>query len=121
LPLARTQGITKRFGRVTVLHEVQFEIRSGEVHALAGENGAGKSTLIKILAGIHTDFDEQIEIAGRPAREREAALRITAPMRLQAASLDRPAQAFRGFASVRVYSRFLSCLKGGVSQSILPS
>jgi ABC-type sugar transport system ATPase subunit len=63
-------GITKRFGRVTVLHEVRFDVQGGETHVLAGENGAGKSTLIKILAGIHTDFDGQIEIAGRPARPR---------------------------------------------------
>lgn len=50
--LARMQGITKRFGDVTVLRDVQFEGRAGEVHVLAGENGAGKSTLIKILGGL---------------------------------------------------------------------
>lgn len=61
-------GITKRFGDVTVLQDVQFEIRSGEVHVLAGENGAGKSTLIKILAGIHTDFEGRIEIDGHEVR-----------------------------------------------------
>jgi ABC-type sugar transport system ATPase subunit len=61
-------GITKRFGRVTVLHNAQFELKAGEVHVLAGENGAGKSTLVKILGGVHLDFEGQIEIAGRPAR-----------------------------------------------------
>jgi len=70
VPLVRMEGITKRFGRVTVLRGVRFEVQSGEVHVLAGENGAGKSTLIKILAGIHTDFEGRIEIAGRPARPR---------------------------------------------------
>jgi ribose transport system ATP-binding protein len=68
--LVQMTGITKRFGRVTVLQDVRFEIRSGEVHVLAGENGAGKSTLIKILAGIHTDFDGRIEIDGREVRPR---------------------------------------------------
>jgi ABC-type sugar transport system ATPase subunit len=62
-PFAWLSGITKKFGSVTVLHDVQFECRAGEVHVLAGENGAGKSTLIKILAGIHTDFDGRCEIA----------------------------------------------------------
>ena len=67
-PLARMTGITKRFGRVPVLRDVQLEVRSGEVHVLAGENGAGKSTLIKILAGVHTDYEGQVEIGGRPVR-----------------------------------------------------
>ncbi len=70
VPLVRLTGITKRFGPVTVLHEVQLEVAAGEVHVLAGENGAGKSTLMKILAGIHTDFEGRIEYAGREARPR---------------------------------------------------
>ncbi len=69
-PLLRMRGITKRFGRVTVLADAQFEVRAGEVHVLAGENGAGKSTLIKILAGVHTDFAGQIELDGAPVRPR---------------------------------------------------
>jgi ribose transport system ATP-binding protein len=69
-PLVRLTGITKRFGSVTVLRDVQLEGRAGEVHLLAGENGAGKSTLIKILAGIHVDFEGTIEWEGRPVRPR---------------------------------------------------
>jgi ribose transport system ATP-binding protein len=69
-PLVRLVGITKRFGTVTVLKDVKFEVAAGEVHVLAGENGAGKSTLIKILAGIHTDFYGHIEYSGRVARPR---------------------------------------------------
>lgn len=63
-PLVRMTGITKRFGPVTVLQDVQFECRAGEVHVLAGENGAGKSTLVKILGGVHKDFDGSLEITG---------------------------------------------------------
>ncbi|HXD00582.1 MAG TPA: sugar ABC transporter ATP-binding protein [Verrucomicrobiae bacterium] len=65
-PLARLSGITKRFGRVTVLRDVSIQINAGEVHVLAGENGAGKSTLIKILAGVHPDYEGAIEINGVP-------------------------------------------------------
>jgi ABC-type sugar transport system ATPase subunit len=66
-PLVRLTGITKKFGAVTVLQDVQFECRAHEVHVLAGENGAGKSTLIKILAGLYTDFEGRREIRGRVA------------------------------------------------------
>lgn len=66
--LAALCRITKRFGPVTVLEDVSLEIRAGEVHVLAGENGAGKSTLIKILGGVHTDFEGQMHLAGRAYR-----------------------------------------------------
>lgn len=50
-PTLRIEGLTKRFGGVTVLSDVDLEVRTGEVRALLGENGAGKSTLIRILSG----------------------------------------------------------------------
>lgn len=67
-PLLRMSGIGKQFGQVKVLQGVQFEVRAGEVHVLAGENGAGKSTLMKILGGIYSEFDGRIELEGREVR-----------------------------------------------------
>lgn len=52
-PLVQMRGISKAFSGNRVLENVEFEILSGEVHALMGENGAGKSTLMKILTGIY--------------------------------------------------------------------
>ncbi len=52
-PVIELRGITKRFGPVEVLSDIDLSLHGGRVHSLAGENGAGKSTLVKILGGIH--------------------------------------------------------------------
>jgi len=52
-PVIELRGITKRFGPIEVLSDVDLSLHAGRVHSLAGENGAGKSTLVKILGGIY--------------------------------------------------------------------
>lgn len=59
------RGIKKAFSGVTVLDDVQFDLKRGEVHALIGENGAGKSTLMKIMNGIYTKDAGEIFIDGK--------------------------------------------------------
>ena len=65
-PFLIAKGVTKRFGALTALSEVDLEIRSGEVLALLGDNGAGKSTFIKVLAGAHSPSDGELLIDGVP-------------------------------------------------------
>jgi simple sugar transport system ATP-binding protein len=60
------EGINKSFPGVRALHDVDFALRKGEIHALMGENGAGKSTLIKILTGVYQKDAGQIILDGRP-------------------------------------------------------
>jgi ABC-type sugar transport system ATPase subunit len=64
-PVITMQGIHKSFGAVEVLHGVDFAVRPGEVHVLAGENGAGKSTLIRILSGVYDDWSGSVTMQGR--------------------------------------------------------
>lgn len=59
------KGITKTFPGVRALHNVSFELKRGELHALCGENGAGKSTLMKILGGIYFPDEGEIRINNR--------------------------------------------------------
>src|SRR5215475_7938416 len=65
-------GISKSFGGVAALREVDFALRAGEIHGLVGENGAGKSTLMKIIAGVHVDYDGRMKIDGSEVRFRSA-------------------------------------------------
>ncbi|WP_411336687.1 sugar ABC transporter ATP-binding protein [Ruminococcus gauvreauii] len=59
------QHITKRFGTVTALDDVSFDIYEGQVHGLVGENGAGKSTLMKILSGVHKKDEGKVFFDGK--------------------------------------------------------
>jgi len=65
-PLLEIRDLTKTFGSVQALADVDFEVRSGEVMALVGDNGAGKSTLIKCVAGIHAYDSGEIFFDGKP-------------------------------------------------------
>lgn len=59
-------SITKRYGGVLALREVDFSVRAGAVNVLIGENGAGKSTLMRILAGVERPDSGRLLIAGEP-------------------------------------------------------
>jgi simple sugar transport system ATP-binding protein len=75
-------GISKRFGGVRALTNVDFTIRPAEIHCLAGENGCGKSTLIKILAGVYAPdegkiiLDQQAHSHLSPAASQRAGVQI---------------------------------------------
>lgn len=63
-PLVKMRGITKRFGGVTALQDVDLDAYAGEVLAIVGDNGAGKSTLIKILTGVYQPSEGEMFLDG---------------------------------------------------------
>jgi len=65
-PTLELRDVSKSFGSVEALREVDFEVRDGEVMALVGDNGAGKSTLIKCVAGIYSIDSGQVFFEGNP-------------------------------------------------------
>ena len=80
--LLTMSGISKRYGPVRALDDVDFDLRAGEVMALLGENGAGKSTLVKILSGLISPDAGQITLdgatvdLGSAARSRSAGIAV---------------------------------------------
>ncbi|MEU9323431.1 ATP-binding cassette domain-containing protein [Streptomyces canus] len=65
-PVLALRGVSKRFGAVQALTDVELEVHAGEVVALVGDNGAGKSTLVKTIAGVHPIDEGIIEWDGSP-------------------------------------------------------
>ncbi|MGW6918612.1 ATP-binding cassette domain-containing protein [Kitasatospora sp. NPDC054939] len=67
-PVLALRGVSKRFGAVQALTDVDLEVHAGEVVALVGDNGAGKSTLVKTIAGVHPIDEGSIAWEGREVR-----------------------------------------------------
>jgi D-xylose transport system ATP-binding protein len=67
-PLLQLEKVSKRFGAVQALTDVDFEVGAGEVVALVGDNGAGKSTMVKTMAGTLIPDAGRIVFDGRPVR-----------------------------------------------------
>ena len=69
-PVLELRGVSKRFGAVQALTDVDLTVHTGEVVALVGDNGAGKSTLIKAIAGVQPADAGEYWIDGRPVKIR---------------------------------------------------
>ena len=65
-PLIRVENLNVVLGGNSILKNINFSLRSGEIHAITGENGAGKSTLAKVIAGIHQPVSGTISLDGKP-------------------------------------------------------
>ncbi|MCW8356286.1 ATP-binding cassette domain-containing protein [Marinomonas pontica] len=64
-PILSLRKVSKNFGAVAALTDIDLDVYPGEVVALVGDNGAGKSTLIKTLAGAHSPTSGTIHFEGK--------------------------------------------------------
>ncbi len=74
-PLLQARGLSRSFGRVRVLRDVDLTLLAGEALAVAGPNGAGKTTLLRLLAGLMRPTAGAVELLGRPLSRDDAAPR----------------------------------------------
>ena len=72
VPVLELTGVSKSFGGVHALRNVDFTLNEGQIHGLVGENGAGKSTMMKIIAGVHQDYEGAMRVDGKEIRFRSS-------------------------------------------------
>jgi ABC-type sugar transport system ATPase subunit len=79
-PALELRGVSKRFGRVVAMEDVDLSVRAGEILAIVGDNGAGKSTLIKAISGVHRPDSGEVLVGG-------VAQQFTSPAEARAAGI----------------------------------
>ena len=95
--ILKVTNVTKRFGGVCALDNVNLELKKGEIQCLVGGNGSGKSTLIKIISGFYKPDGGTVEIDGDCEWEYRAGGKTRLPVTLKGTSADRADFTFRGF------------------------
>ena len=72
MALLELTDVSKSFGGVQALRDVDFTLHAGEIHGLVGENGAGKSTMMKIIAGVHSADSGHMHVDGKEVHFRSS-------------------------------------------------
>ncbi|MEW6122338.1 MAG: ABC transporter ATP-binding protein [Pseudomonadota bacterium] len=70
------ENLNSAYGRISVLHDVNLEVKAGEIVALVGSNGAGKTTLLRTLSGVQPAASGRILFEGKPIERMEAHARV---------------------------------------------
>jgi ABC-2 type transport system ATP-binding protein len=102
VPAIQVDGLTKRYGRRTVVDDLSLEVRGGEVVALLGPNGAGKTTTVEIIEGYRSADAGSVRVLGLDPARAGRAHRASVGLMLQEGGIDqraRPAESLRQYAA----------------------
>jgi len=102
VPAIQVDGLTKRYGRRTVVDDLSLEVRGGEVVALLGPNGAGKTTTVEIIEGYRSGDAGSVRVLGLDPAGAGRAHRASVGLMLQDGGIDlraRPAESLRQYAA----------------------
>ena len=110
-PLLVARGLGKSFGAVRVLHDLDFEVRQGEVLGILGPNGAGKTTLFNLVSGDIRDHAGEIRFRGRPL--------AGPPFRRARAGIGRTYQIPRPYTGMTTFENLLvaATFGGGMTEA----
>jgi ABC-type branched-subunit amino acid transport system ATPase component len=112
--LLELEGITKRFGGLTSLSELNFEVAQGEVVSVIGPNGAGKTTFFNVITGVYTPESGQVRFAG------EDITGLT-PEKVADKGIARTFQSIRLFLNLTVRENLLAAMYGRTRSTLLDS
>ena len=70
--MIEVNGITKKFGNLTAIQDITFQVESGMIYGLVGYNGAGKTTLLKTMADVYRPDSGSVLVNGQPVRDNPA-------------------------------------------------
>jgi len=102
-PILRVNSVTKKFGGVTALNDVSFEINKGEVLGIIGPNGSGKTTIINCITGFVRPSSGEIRFKGQKISE-------LAPHRIAHMGIGRTFQVMRPFSNLSAYKNLIAPL-----------
>lgn len=112
--LLELQGITKRFGGLTSLSELDFQIGEGEIVSVIGPNGAGKTTFFNVITGVYTPEAGRVQFAGED-------ITGLAPFKVAGKGIARTFQSIRLFLNLSVRENLLAAMYGRTRSSLLES
>ena len=112
--ILRVRGLTKRFGGLAAVNEVDFDVREGGISGLIGPNGAGKTTIFNLITGVYKVSSGTVSFGGRDITDLE-------PHRIAGLGVTRTFQNIRLFKNLSVFENVLTACHASASYGLADS